>query len=61
VDRQKPYWWDWEFDFSRHVLERMVDRGFGEIDLRLMIESGLIVEPDLDTHTVVVITAFGVD
>jgi len=34
-----PEWWDWELDLSPHLLERMVDRGFSEVDLRRMMES----------------------
>jgi hypothetical protein len=33
-----PHWWDFELDLSPHVLDRMIDRAFTEVDLRLMIE-----------------------
>lgn len=33
-----PDWWEWELELSPHVLKRMVDRGFTEVDLRSMIE-----------------------
>ena len=32
-----PEWWKWELELSSHLLKRMVDRGFSEIDLRLMM------------------------
>jgi len=32
-----PPWWDWELEFSSHVLKRMVDRCFCEVDLRHMM------------------------
>jgi hypothetical protein len=33
-----PTWWDWELELSPHVLKRMVDRGFSEVELRAMLE-----------------------
>ena len=33
-----PAWWRWEIILSYHVLERMAQRGFTEIDLRTMLE-----------------------
>ena len=33
-----PDWWDWDLEFSSHLLKRMVDRGFLETDLREMME-----------------------
>lgn len=33
-----PAWWEWELDLSPHLLKRMVDRGFSEIELRSMME-----------------------
>lgn len=34
-----PDWWNFELELSPHVEERMIDRGFSEVDLRLMIET----------------------
>ncbi|MEM1210275.1 MAG: DUF4258 domain-containing protein [Planctomycetota bacterium] len=34
-----PHWWDWELEFTPHLLKRMVDRDFTEADLRVMLES----------------------
>jgi len=36
--RDWPPWWDWELDLKSHVLERMEDRHFTEVDLRRMME-----------------------
>jgi hypothetical protein len=38
-----PEWWDWELELSSHLLKRMENRGFSELDLRQMlsIASGL--------------------
>jgi hypothetical protein len=33
-----PDWWDFELELSPHVEERMIDRDFSEVDLRLMFE-----------------------
>lgn len=34
-----PEWWDWELEFSPHLLKRMMDRGFTEIEVRLMMDN----------------------
>ena len=34
-----PEWWSWEIEISPHMLKRMSDRGFTEVDLRVMMES----------------------
>jgi len=33
-----PAWWNWELELSPHLLKRMTDRRFSEIDLRRMFE-----------------------
>jgi hypothetical protein len=33
-----PEWWSWELELTPHLLKRMVDRNFSEVDLRLMLE-----------------------
>jgi hypothetical protein len=40
-----PGWWDWELEFTPHLLRRMVDRGFTETDLRDMLERARSVAP----------------
>lgn len=44
-----PEWWSWEFEFSSHLLKRMVDRGFNETDLRTMLETVRRIDVDTDT------------
>ena len=34
-----PPWWDWELELTPHLLKRMVDRRFTEVELRAMLES----------------------
>jgi hypothetical protein len=36
-----PDWWSFELELSGHVLDRMLDRGFSEADLRLMFETAI--------------------
>jgi hypothetical protein len=38
-----PDWWSFELELSGHVLDRMLDRGFSEADLRLMFEAAITV------------------
>jgi hypothetical protein len=33
-----PSWWEWELEFTPHLLKRMIDRQFNEPDLRLMLD-----------------------
>jgi uncharacterized protein DUF4258 len=33
-----PSWWEWDLGLSAHLLRRMEDRGFTEVDLRRMLE-----------------------
>lgn len=33
-----PDWWEWELELSPHLLKRMVDRRFTEVDLRTMLK-----------------------
>lgn len=77
-----PTWWDWDIALTHHVRQRMIDRGFTELELLGMLEraTGLhpgvtpgrwvivtrfggipwnvVVEPDLETELLVLITAF---
>ena len=31
-------WWKWELELSSHLLKRMLDREFSEVELRTMME-----------------------
>ncbi len=46
--KEWPEWWDWELEFSPHLLKRMLDRSFSEVDLRVMMEgaSGVHEDPE---------------
>lgn len=33
----EPEWWEWELEFTPHLLNRMEDRDFNEVDLRAML------------------------
>ncbi|MEO8677718.1 MAG: DUF4258 domain-containing protein [Vicinamibacterales bacterium] len=35
---QWPAWWTWALELSAHLLKRMEDRAFTEVDLRRMLE-----------------------
>jgi len=37
VLRRPPYWWEWDLELSPHLLKRMIDRRFTEVDLRSML------------------------
>ncbi|MFP4063732.1 MAG: DUF4258 domain-containing protein [Halochromatium sp.] len=41
-----PEWWNWELELTPHVLKRMEDRDFNEVDLRTMLEHALGHRPD---------------
>jgi hypothetical protein len=41
-----PPWWTWELEFSPHLLKRMEDRRFTEVDLRHMLEHALAIRTD---------------
>ena len=36
--RRIPPWLDWDLRLTDHIEERMIDRGFNEVDLREMLE-----------------------
>ena len=36
--RNWPPWWEWELEFTPHLLKRMADRRFTEVDLQRMLE-----------------------
>jgi hypothetical protein len=44
--REWPNWWDWELELSPHLLIRVVDRRFTEVDLRRTLGVAQGVRPD---------------
>jgi hypothetical protein len=45
--RKWPDWWEWELELSPHLLKRMVDRSFTEVDLRHMMERAASLHADI--------------
>lgn len=43
-----PTWWNWELELSQHLLKRMIDRRFNEVDLRKMLEDATGYEANLE-------------
>ncbi len=37
MPREWPSWWSWDLELSPHLLKRMIDRDFTEVDLREML------------------------
>lgn len=37
--KQWPEWWNWELELSPHLLKRMVERDFTEVELRKMLKT----------------------
>jgi hypothetical protein len=42
-----PEWRNWEIELTLHLLKRMEDRDFSEVDLRLMLEQAVGTRPDV--------------
>ena len=42
-----PDWWNWEIELTPHLVKRMEDRDFSEVDLRLMLEQAVGTRPDV--------------
>ena len=53
-----PAWWDWDIDLTPHVLKRMIDRGFSETGLRLMLESASGYRPSSTAGRFVILCPF---
>ena len=45
--REWPEWWHWELELSPHLVKRMEDRRFTEIDLRRMLERASLYRKDV--------------
>lgn len=42
-----PEWRDWAIEFTPHVLKRMEDRNFSEVDLREMLQRSQSYKKDI--------------
>lgn len=54
-----PAWWDWDLEFTPHLLKRMEDRGFNEVDLRTMLDAAGEYREDVVEDRWVVVTRHG--
>jgi hypothetical protein len=54
-----PAWFDWELELSQHLLKRMIDRRFSEIDLREMLEDATGYHPDIEEGRLAIETRHG--
>ena len=45
--RRWPPWWEWALELTPHLLKRMVDRRFTEVELREMLETALGYRADI--------------
>jgi hypothetical protein len=52
--RNWPDWWEWELEFSPHLVKRMADRDFTETDLRTMLQDaeGWAPTPNPDRYLI---------
>jgi hypothetical protein len=47
LKRLFPDWWDWQLDLTPHLLKRMDDRDFNELDLRQMLQAASACREDI--------------
>ena len=47
IMRKLPAWWGWELELSLHLLKRMNDRDFTEIDIRHILNSATSIRRDV--------------
>jgi hypothetical protein len=52
-----PNWWEWEIELTPHLEKRMEDRGFSEVDLRIMLERANTYRADVIEGRFVIETA----
>lgn len=45
--REWPWWWHWDLVYSSHLLKRMVDRQFSDLDLRRMLDRATHLREDV--------------
>lgn len=51
-----PAWWDWELELTPHLLKRMADRSFTELDLRAMLQATTRLRRDIEPDRWVAVT-----
>ena len=53
-----PEWWQWELELTPHLLKRMADRQFNEVDLRQMLVAPRGYRPSEELGRYVIETLF---
>jgi len=48
-----PEWWDWELELTPHLLKRMADRRFNEVELRTMLADAIDYAEQQDGRSIV--------
>jgi hypothetical protein len=51
-----PEWWSWDLELTAHLLKRMEDRAFNEVDLRHMLEQSNGYRNDIPAGRFVVLS-----
>ena len=51
-----PEWWNWELELSPHLLKRMVDRRFTEVEVRRMLHVATRLRRDIEPGRWVAVT-----
>jgi len=54
--RRWPEWWNWELELSPHLLKRMGDRRFTEVDVRRMLHIASRLRRDIEPGRWVAVT-----
>ncbi|MCE9635254.1 MAG: hypothetical protein K8T90_06050 [Planctomycetes bacterium] len=54
--RPWPPWWTWELELSVHVMKRMIDRRFTDIELRAMLDAATDLRRDIEPGRWVAVT-----
>jgi hypothetical protein len=53
-----PQWWEWELELTPHLLKRMIDRGFNEVDIRHMLDEADDYRPSASEGRFVITCSF---
>ena len=54
-----PAWWSWDVELTPHLVKRMADRQFDEVDLRTMLETAVSYREDDEFGRFVIETRHG--
>ena len=59
MKKRWPEWWKWDLEFTPHLLKRMEDRQFNEVDLRMMLQHARSYRQDIVEGRWVIETCHG--